>query len=662
VLHLSEPSPALVARFREGDLAAPEIADHPVLSRWTRAAGLGVRADAAAHPEGTTRADVDARRGRLEAVFREETSLLAPMADELSARSLVAIVADPDGVILLARGGGELLGEAARVRLVEGSSWSEAARGTNAIGTAIVERRRVAVVGRAHYEARNHGLFCYATPILDAYGELVAVLDVTGAAPEDSAAVGIAVQAAGSALERALRLRAYAAATAGGYAVIERMLHRSAAAALLIEAGGAVVAMNGAARAALGIAATDTRALTVERVFGTTAEALRALAVAPGPGRGARFETAAARYRLDFEPIAGPDGRVLSLLVYLEPEPGRAPRVAPPASAAPTRPPPAPLHPAFDAILGTDPELVAAKEMAARFAPTPLPLLLLAETGTGKELFARAAHAAGAHRAGAFVALNCGALTPGLLESELFGHAPGAYTGALRGGSEGKIAAAHGGTLFLDEIAEMPEALQATLLRVLEDGAYYRLGEARPRRADFRLVCATCRDLPALVGAGRFRRDLFFRIHGACVTIPPLRARADRVALARGLLAQLAAASGVSCPELADDALGWILEHTWPGNVRELKNALAHALVMGAGEPELGRASFPRVLLVDVKAAAEVKTEAPARDGGARTREEILRVAVEDALRESGGNLSEAARRLGVARSTLYRMMPPKRG
>jgi sigma-54 dependent transcriptional regulator, acetoin dehydrogenase operon transcriptional activator AcoR len=303
----------------------------------------------------------------------------------------------------------------------------------------------------------------------------------------------------------------------------------------------------------------------------------------------------------------------------------------------------------FAAILGTDPALALAKRTAARFAPTPLPILLLAETGTGKDLFARAIHAASARGKGPFVALNCGALAPGLLESELFGHAPGAFTGAQRSGSQGKLAAANLGTLFLDEVAEMPEALQAALLRVLEDGSYYRVGEAQSRKSDFRLICATCRDLPGLVLQGRFRRDLFFRIQGACVTIPPLRARADRLSLARGLLVQLASGQGIPCPDIAEDAATWIEEHSFPGNVRELKSALAHALVMAESATRIDLSCLPPVILRE-----------PAAGAHHRTRDDILQEAMIAALRDSDGNVSEAARRLGVARSTLYRRLPAR--
>jgi transcriptional regulator of acetoin/glycerol metabolism len=178
---------------------------------------------------------------------------------------------------------------------------------------------------------------------------------------------------------------------------------------------------------------------------------------------------------------------------------------------------------------------------------------------------------------------------------------------------------------------------------VLEDGTYYRVGEARGRRAEFRLVSATCRDLPALVAAGRFRRDLFYRIHGAAVTLPRLRDRRDRLFLAHALLAELAAEK----VELAPDAAAWIASHTWPGNVRELKSALAHALVLAEGGL-ITRACFPRLLLEEPAAP---------QPAAGRTREAIFKDAAEEALRAAGGNVSEAARRLGVARSTLYRMI-----
>jgi transcriptional regulator of acetoin/glycerol metabolism len=626
-------------------LAEPRAKE--VRERWERVARLGVRADTQAYPVGTNGPDLAMRRDRLADAFREESAILAPLAEHLAARTLVAIVADADGVILESRGGGELVDPATRVRLVEGARWSEDARGTNAIGTAIVEQRPVAVIGNAHYEGRNKGLFCYATPVRDAYGDLIAVLDVTGPLCAHDPAVGIAVQQAGAALEEALRAIAYARSGAGSLATIERLVHRCAGAALLVEPSGVVRVMNAAAHAALpGVVFP----LTCERLFGVPYPELALLALR-GPGD-LRFETRGEVFRVELDPVLGTQ-RPLAVVVHLDAPSERVARAAPRLDTGRTRPagdpqrapdvPPS--HRAFEPILARDPGIDHAKAQATLFAATTLPVLLLAETGTGKELFAHAIHEASGRAKGTFIALNCGALAPTLLEAELFGYAPGAFTGASRGGSDGRLGAANGGTLFLDEVAEMPDALQAALLRVLDDGVYHRVGEARARRADFRLVCATCGDLPELVRAGTFRRDLFYRIHGACVTIPALRDRVDRVWLAEALLELLEPGSDVC---LAPDAQAWIAEHDWPGNVRELKSAVAHAAALAAGAREIGREHFPRVL---VGASAGSPRREP------KTRREIVGDAVADAVRASDGNVSEAARRLGVARSTLYRTL-----
>ena len=342
--------------------------------------------------------------------------------------------------------------------------------------------------------------------------------------------------------------------------------------------------------------------------------------------------------------MLGADHRFLAVVVYLEQSSKqRASRVI---ERPRSRPPQAPHHPAFDRVLGSDPELLRAKSLAARFAATPLPVVLLSETGTGKELFARAIHEASPRAAGPFVAMNCGAVPESLLESELFGFAPGAFTGAARRGSEGKLAAADGGTLFLDEIAETSSGFQAALLRALDDGSYFRVGESRARHVSLRLVCATCRDLPDLVHSGKFRSDLFYRIHGACLRLPALRDRTDRVELSRALLAAAAKEQGRSAPALADDAVSWLESHTWPGNVRELKSALCHALALCDGST-LRREHFPEPL---APASRTVEVEG-------HTREEILEEAVRQALDASSGNVSAAARMLGVARSTVYRIL-----
>ncbi|HSO33078.1 MAG TPA: sigma 54-interacting transcriptional regulator, partial [Labilithrix sp.] len=411
-------------------------------------------------------------------------------------------------------------------------------------------------------------------------------------------------------------------------------------AALLVEAPGRVRRMNDAAISELSLHED----MSVERLFGLGwSDLVRASAAGK-----AVFETRRRRFEVEFEPVVDPRGRTLALVCYLERESSRR-RVRRPSS-----PPSAELPAAFATIVAADPHLMEAKRATAKLAVTNVPVLLLAETGTGKELFARAIHQSSPRAAQPFIAVNCGALAGSLLESELFGYAPGSFTGASRAGTEGKLAAAHGGTLFLDELAEMPPPAQAMLLRFLEDGTYSRIGETTLRRADVRLVAATCRDLPRLVEDGSFRSDLFYRIHGGCVRLPPLRERLDRVELARALVASCASGQGIARPpELGASAEAWILDHTWPGNVRELKSAIQHAMAMSPGR-HLEVDDFPEPLVRSVPGTVI--------ESGPRQR--ALRTMAEAALERAGGNMSEAARALGVARSTLYRMLraPRSRG
>jgi len=242
-----------------------------------------------------------------------------------------------------------------------------------------------------------------------------------------------------------------------------------------------------------------------------------------------------------------------------------------------TPPPPSLLLPAF---LGRDPRVARALEIVERLAPTGQPVLLLGETGTGKELLARMLHGLSPRAGGPFRALNCASIPPGLLAAEVFGASRGAYTGAVEARG-GLLEDADGGTLFLDEVGDMPPPLRAALLRVLEDGLTRRLGETRERRSDFRLLAATNRDLDALVAAGTFRADLRYRL-GRAVRVPPLRERREDIPLlAAAFLAE--AAGGLRPKRLAAGAGRALLAHPFPGNVRELRAMLlaAHALAPG---------------------------------------------------------------------------------
>jgi two-component system, NtrC family, response regulator AlgB len=284
-------------------------------------------------------------------------------------------------------------------------------------------------------------------------------------------------------------------------------------------------------------------------------------------------------------------------------------------------------------------------EVITRAAAHDVPVLLRGESGTGKSVLARTLHELSPRKRSAFAVVNCPALTEELLASEMFGHAEGAFTGAVRD-RIGRVEAAEGGTLFLDEIAEMPAAMQAKLLRFLQDKVFERVGETRTRKSDVRIVAATNRDLDAAVRAGQFREDLLFRLNVVELTVPALRDRREEILpLARRFLAFFARAARKMPPELSPESERALLAYPWPGNVRELRNAIERAVILGAGQV-LAPEAFPERIVQHTRAVPAVGGDFTV---DAVEREHILRVLARTRTQE------EAARILGVDASTLWR-------
>jgi DNA-binding NtrC family response regulator len=288
-----------------------------------------------------------------------------------------------------------------------------------------------------------------------------------------------------------------------------------------------------------------------------------------------------------------------------------------------------------------------------RVAPTPATVLIHGESGTGKELAAAIIHGLSPVAGGPFVAINCAAIPESLLESELFGHEKGAFTGAVAQ-HEGVFARADGGTLFLDEIGEMSLPTQARMLRVLETRSFTRVGGTKEIAVTVRLIAATHRDLRAMVGDGRFREDLLYRLSVIQTELPPLRERPEDIELiVRHFAAQLGDEIGRRVESIAPDALEVLQRYRWPGNVRELRNVVERALVLGDG-PELELDDLPPELLLS--APAGPAPTAPA-SGTIRTLVELERIAIAEALAATGGNKARAAALLGIDRTTLYRKL-----
>jgi two-component system response regulator HydG len=297
------------------------------------------------------------------------------------------------------------------------------------------------------------------------------------------------------------------------------------------------------------------------------------------------------------------------------------------------------IFPSTD-LIGKGAGMKRVVELVEMVAPTPATVLITGESGTGKEIVARAIHASSPRRLMPMVVIHCGALTESLLESELFGHEKGAFTGAQMR-KKGKFECGDGGTVFLDEIADISLKTQTDLLRVLQEREIVRVGGSQTIKVDFRCIAASNRDLKALVEAGTFRPDLYYRLNVVSILLPPLRERKEDVPLLLDhFLQKFSQSMNRAVPEMSPEAVKLLLHYDWPGNVRELENAVERAMVIRRGQ-RIEAADFP------------FQMSEPARANG-RSLDEVERAHVEHVVKDTGGNLSQAARVLAIDRTTLY--------
>ncbi len=634
---LSTPNGAALRQARHllierGEAPPAELVGPAVARSWRRclAAGLAPvgRLPEAPQLDGFQFARAAERQQELVAHARPVMEYLH--AQTRDSGSMV-ILADDRGVLLQTLGDADFLGRAERVALMRGASWHERHRGTNAIGTALAEACPVVVHGAEHYLERNGFLTCAAATVTAPDGRLLGVLDISGDQRGRHPHTFGLVRAAAQMIENRLFDARHGEALRLRFHPLAEGIGTVAEGVVALSDDGWIVGANPAGLGLLGLSPADLGATPIARVLRLQAAEL----VDWDRRRGG--EAMPARHR---------GGARLFVRV----EPGRAARrVVVPAT---TSAPPAPAD-ALAALDGGDARLRAAIDKARRVLDKPIALLLLGETGAGKELFAQACHASGPRRGKPFVAVNCATLPEHLIEAELFGHAPGAFTGARKEGSPGRIRAADGGTLFLDEIGDMPPAQQARLLRVLQEREVVPVGGGRPVPVDFVLICATHRDLKAEMAAGRFRADLYYRINGLALTLPPLRERGDFAALTARLLADIAPGRDIGLDPAVAAAFA---AHAWPGNLRQLANALRTACaLLDADETRIGWRHLPDDL------AAELQQPAPRAPVEAAPAGENLQALSEAAMARaivaSRGNMSEAARRLGISRNTLYRRM-----
>ncbi|PKO83157.1 MAG: sigma-54-dependent Fis family transcriptional regulator [Betaproteobacteria bacterium HGW-Betaproteobacteria-11] len=538
----------------------------------------------------------------------------------------IIVLADPAGLLLELCGDADFGNKAARVHLAPGASWHEAQRGTNAVGTALAERAPVVVSGAEHFFVSNGFLTCAAAPITDSCGRLLGVLDISGdyrsSHPHTFGLVCTAVQMVENRLFTSrhgndLRVRFHPLAEGIG-TLAEGMV--------ALTGEGGLLGINSMGRSLLGLTAADLSSARLDSLFPVEIETLLDW------GR---------RHTDEPLSICRHDGSPLFMRVDM-PRSVSLPRAATPISVP------------RDALAGLDTgdeRVRVSIDKARRVLAKSIPLLIMGESGVGKELFAKAVHQSGPRRQGPFVAVNCAALPENLIEAELFGYTGGAFTGARREGRPGLLREANGGSLFLDEIGDMPLALQGRLLRVLQERVVQPLGGGRPVPVDFHLICATHHHLKDVVSAGRFRDDLYYRINGLALTLPPLRERSDVHRLIAMLLAEIEPGHALGlAPEVTKAFVG----HAWPGNLRQLANALrTAAALLAEREQRIGWEHLPEDLVAELR----LGSTGDARPAAPESLQALAEQTIAATLAATHGNVAAASRRLGISRTTLYRRL-----
>jgi sigma-54 dependent transcriptional regulator, acetoin dehydrogenase operon transcriptional activator AcoR len=638
------------------------------------------------------RADLNVVRERNLRLHAHAAPVMEMLHEQIAQTQSMVVLCDATGTIIHSIGDDDFLSRASKVALAPGINWSEQTKGTNAIGTALVAETPTLVHADEHFMHANHFLTCSAAPILDPRGNILGVLDVTGDQRSYHQHTMALVRMSARMIENhwlsddfrhVMRVHFHSRAEFIG-TLMEGIL--------AITPDGKIVGANRSALDQLAMSGAAVRMHSLGSLLGTSVGALadhfRSPLATPLSARTADNRQWHVMARFNWPAWHGGDAApasaaasASSALASSAPAARRhaADAMTPSAAgrAANSGSNAAPAA-GLSALTTGDAQMAAIAAKVRRVIDRDIPILILGETGTGKELLARAIHQESQRARQPFVAVNCASIPDTLIESELFGYEEGAFTGARRKGAVGKIVQAHGGTLFLDEIGDMPVALQAHLLRVLQERQVVPLGSSKAVAVDVAIVCATHRNLREMIAAQTFREDLDYRLNGLAVRLPPLRERSDLAALA----ARIVACEAAPRPLRLSSEVAALLERcTWPGNVRQLFNVLRTACVMAADEPTIRREHLPDDFLDDLRAPAPTAAaphatpaaaaSAVAERGSAaqqtppqapheappRSLGDIEIDAIRHALDAAGGNISEAAKRLGISRNTIYRKL-----
>ena len=655
-----------------------------------RCAALGLSRAERPEFEPLVRSDLAVARERNRRLHEHAAPVMEMLFEQIVGSESMIVLTDAQGTILHSVGDPDMLDRAGKVALAPGVSWAEHSKGTNAIGTALFAEAPTLVHGGEHFMLANSFLTCSAAPIFDPRGNMLGVLDVSGDQRSYHQHTMGLVRMSARMIENHWLSDDYGHRLRLHFHSRPEFIGTLLEGIVVVGGDGRILGANRSAIDQLDIGCAALRMHSLTSLFGTSVEAVfdhfRAPLAVPlrlSLSNGRQIH-ASARFSGGLRPVVAG--------IAIEPP------AQPAGGAAPAAPGPAPDVPAppgrmsgLHYLRSGDARIDAVVAKVQRVLNRDIPLLILGETGTGKELLARAMHQDSNRAAQPFVAVNCASIPESLIEAELFGYEDGAFTGARRKGACGRIVQANGGTLFLDEIGDMPLALQARLLRVLQERCVTPLGGQKAVPVDIAVVAATHRDLRQMIDAGTFREDLYYRLNGLVVRLPALRERDDLAAVAQRILR---AECPQATPRIGASVMALFSGYCWPGNIRQLANVLRTAAVMAAGEAEIGEQHLADDFIEDARrlrtaalaaaaaapapaaatamppppdallagAASSVSAQPrsldePARDAEPRTLFDAEIDLIRAALAAANGNISEASKRLGISRNTIYRKL-----
>ena len=651
--------------------------------------------------------DIDLARDENRLLYQHASPVMETLYEQIANTHSMVLLTSSNGLILHSLGDADFLEKASQVALMPGVEWSEKSRGTNAIGTALTEGKPLVVHGRDHFLEANQFLTCSCTPIFDPYGKVMGALDVTGDERSYHQHTMALVRMSAQMIENHMFENVFPDAMRIHFHSRPEFLNTLVEGIAVFTLDGRFLSANRSAQFQLGLSVNALQAHTFSSLFHQPVSQFHD-----------RLRHAAG------QPVSLCMHNGVSVFCQARLKPGHA-WFSTPALAASAPPEPTPATRSTTAAaagraslsslhyLNTgDPQIAAVLHKLQRVQGSDIPIMILGETGTGKDILAQAIHNDSARARRPFVSINCASIPETLIESELFGYEEGAFTGAKRRGAPGKIQMAHGGTLFLDEIGDMPTQLQARLLRVLQDRRVTPLGSGKEYDVDVMLICATNKNLKSLIAQNQFREDLYYRLNGLVVRLPALRERSDFEVVANKILHNLCEPG--QDIRIGQEVMNLFLQYRWPGNFRQLHNLLRTAVVMVGHRGHIGLEHLPDDFLEEVQqhplhsippeplpceaaalgmplppltagsmpspaacaappdnaawqppeppaATLAADSGAPARPGAPRLQDVALQ-AMTDALRQCRGNVSAAAKLLGVSRNTIYRkkdQLPP---